>query len=150
MADQDFIGVQPHFAVKDGRAALDFYQMAFGAEVLFTLIDPSDGRLGHAEIRIGRSILMLNDEYPDFGALAPDTIGGSPVSFNIEVADADAAIARALTAGATLLRPASDQFYGHRSGMVLDPFGYRWALSHKVEEMSGKDMQARWNAETGA
>lgn len=148
MADPGCIGVQPHFTVRDGRAALEFYRAAFGAEVLYQLTDPSDGRLGHAEIRIGQSILMLNDEYPDFGALAPDTIGGSAVSFYVEVADADATIARALAEGATLLRPAADQSYGHRSGMVLDPFGYRWSIGHKLEDVAADEMQRRWNAET--
>ncbi|MGL4238694.1 VOC family protein [Tabrizicola sp.] len=150
MADLRYIGIQPHFTVKDGRAALEFYRTAFGAEVQYSLTDPSDGRLGHADIRIGQSVLMLNDEYPDFGALAPDTIGGSPVSFYVEVTDADAAIARALASGATLLRPAADQSYGHRNGMVLDPFGYRWSIGHKLEEVSAEDMQRRWDAETAA
>jgi PhnB protein len=150
MADLRTIGIRPHFTVKDGRAALEFYRAAFGAEVLYSLTDPADGRLGHAEIRIGQSVLMLNDEYPDFGALAPDTIGGSPVSFYVEVTDADAAISRALAAGATLLRPAADQTHGDRSGMVLDPFGYRWSIGHKLEEVSAEDMQRRWNAETEA
>ena len=150
MTETSCTGVRPHFTVRDGRAALDFYAAAFGAELMYSLTDPSDGRLGHAEIRIGDSVLMLNDEYPDFGALAPDTIGGSPVSFYVEVADADAAIARALASGATLLRPAADQSYGDRSGMVLDPFGYRWSIGHKLEEVSAGEMQRRWDAETGA
>ena len=101
------------------------YRAAFGAEEQFRLVEPG-GRIGHAEIRIGNSTVMLSDEYPDFGALSPVTVGGSPVKLHLYVEDADALVARAVGAGATLLRPVRDQFYGDRSGMIVDPYGHSW------------------------
>jgi PhnB protein len=150
VTDIRYTGVQPHFTVKGGAAALAFYRAAFGAEVMYQLTDPADGRLGHAEIRIGGSVLMLNDEYPDFGALSPDTLGGSPVMFAVTVSDAAAAMQRAVGAGATILRPVALQSHGNRMGVVLDPFGHRWSLIEPVEEVSADEMQRRWNEETGA
>jgi PhnB protein len=138
--------VQAHFTVKDAQAALAFYQAAFGAEVLYKLINPADGTIGHAEIRIGQTTLMMNDEYPDFGAVSPDTLGGSPMQFVAIVADADAAMAQALAAGATLPRPVNMQFYGNKAGMLLDPFGYRWSVQQEVEDVSPAEMQRRWDA----
>jgi PhnB protein len=135
--------VSTYFAVKDARAALDFYARAFGAEELFRLTDPT-GRIGHAEIRIGSTVLMLADEHPDFGTLSPPSIGGSPVSFHVRVDDADAAVDRAVEAGATLLRPLRNEFYGARSGMVADPFGYKWFLAHEIEQVDAAEMQRRF------
>ena len=112
---------------------------------VFRLVEPASGRVGHAEIRIGDSILMLNDEYPDFGAKSPAATGGSPVAFHIHVADADKAVDRAVKAGATLVRPVQDQFYGDRSGMVACPFGYRWFLAATKEVVSLAEMQKRWS-----
>ncbi|HYI04410.1 MAG TPA: VOC family protein, partial [Reyranella sp.] len=108
------------------------------------LTEPS-GKVGHAEIRIGDSVLMLNDEYPDFGAKSPTATGGSPVAFHIQVPDADKAVDRAVKAGATLMREVQDQFYGDRSGMVACPFGYRWFLATTKEVVSPEEMQKRWN-----
>jgi len=129
--------------VHDAKAAIDFYARAFGGVELFRLVEPA-GRVGHAEIRIGDSVLMLNDEYPDFGARSPVAIGGSPVAFQIRVADADAAVKRAVKAGATIVRPVEDQFYGERMGMVACPFGYRWSLSAPREQIDATEMQKRW------
>ncbi len=112
--------VQPHLTVHDAKAAIDFYVEAFGAVEQFRLVEPSGG-VGHAEIKIGDSLLMMNDEYPDFGARCPAAIGGSPVMFRIEVADADAAVERAVKAGATVVRPVQDEFYGDRMGVVACP-----------------------------
>lgn len=135
--------VQPHLTVHDAKAAIDFYVKAFGAVEQFRLVEPS-GRVGHAEVKIGDSLLMMNDEYPDFGAKCPAAIGGSPVAFRIEVADADAAVDRAVQAGATVVRPVQDEFYGDRMGMVACPFGYRWSLAQPKEVVSPADMQKRW------
>ena len=135
--------VRPHMTVHDAKAAIDFYVRAFGATELFRLVEPA-GRVGHAEIRIGDTVLMMNDEYPDFGARSPGAIGGSPVAFHIVVADADAAVERAVAAGATLVRPVQDQFYGDRSGMVACPFGYRWFLAAPKEVVTPEEMQKRW------
>ena len=135
--------LQAHMTVHDAKAAIAFYVKAFGAVELFRLVEPA-GRVGHAEIRIGDSVLMMNDEYPDFGARSPASIGGSPVSFRIQVPDADKAVERALDAGATLVRPVQDQFYGDRTGMVACPFGYRWSLAAAKEAVSSTEMQKRW------
>lgn len=134
----------PYLIVKGAAAALDFYKQAFGAVEEMRLTDPA-GRIGHAEITIGQSHLMLADEHPEFGALGPATLGGSPVTLHLEVADADAAADRAVAAGATLLRPVADQFHGNRSGMVADPFGHKWFLSAEIEAVSAEEMQRRYD-----
>jgi PhnB protein len=136
--------LRAHMTVHDATEAIAFYVKAFGATELFRLTEPS-GRVGHAEIQIGDSVLMLNDEYPDFGARCPASTGGSPVAFHIKVADADKAFARAIAAGATEIRPVQDQFYGDRSGMVACPFGYRWFLAAPKEIVSPAEMQKRWS-----
>jgi PhnB protein len=137
--------VLAHFIVKNAADALDFYSRAFGAEELFRLVDP-DGRIGHAEIRIGHTLLMLADEHPDFGAVSPPSLGGTTVSFHIVVSDAEQAVGRALEEGATLIRPIQEQFYGARSGMVADPFGYRWFIAHPTEEVAPDEMQRRYTS----
>jgi PhnB protein len=138
--------LRAHMTVHDAKAALDFYARAFGAVEQFRLTEPGSGRIGHAEVKIGDSLLMMNDEYPSFGAKSPNAIGGSPVAFHVQVPDADKAVERALAAGATLVRPVQDQFYGDRSGMVACPFGYRWSLATPKETVSAAEMQKRWSA----
>ena len=135
----------PYIVVKGAREALDFYKAAFGAEEQFVLVDPSDGRLGHGEFRLGGTTMMIADEYPDFGALSPDTLGGSPVTFHLYVDDVDAAFAHALSHGATELHPVKDQYFGDRCGTLLDPFGYRWTLGTRQEVVSPVEMQRRWD-----
>lgn len=135
--------LRAHATVHDAKAAIAFYTKAFGAVEQFRLSEPS-GRVGHAEIVIGDSVLMLNDEYPDFGAKSPASVGGSPVAFRIEVPDADAAVDLAVKAGATVVRPVKDEFYGDRMGMVACPFGYRWSLAAPKEQVSPAEMQKRW------
>ena len=144
-AKQKVLGqtLRAHATVHDAKAALAFYAKAFGAVEQFRLSEPS-GKVGHAEIRIGDSVLMLNDEYPDFGAKSPASVGGSPVAFQIQVPDADAAVDRAVKAGATVVRPVQDEFYGDRMGMVACPFGYRWSLATPKEQVSPAEMQKRW------
>lgn len=134
----------PYLVVKDAAAALDFYTRAFGAEEQLRLTDPA-GRIGHAHMAIGDSAFMLADEHPEFGALGPISLGGSAVSLHLEVADADAAAARAVDAGATVLRPVEDQFHGNRSGMVADPFGHKWFLSQQTEAVGPEEMQRRYD-----
>lgn len=136
--------VSIYIAVKDAAAAIDFYRRAFGAEELYRLVGP-DGRIGHAEMRLGDSTIMLSDEYPDFGALSPVSVGGSPVKFYLAVEDADAFAAQALREGATLLRPVEDQFHGNRSGLLADPFGHNWFVASRVEIVSPQEMQRRWD-----
>lgn len=132
-----------YLVVKGASGAIEFYQRAFGANELFRLTEPG-GKVGHAELRIGNSTFMLADEYPDFGALSPTTIGGSPAKMHLYVDNADAAVKRAVDAGATLLRPVTDEFYGDRGGMVADPFGFSWFLAQHVEDVAPKEMQRRF------
>lgn len=137
--------VTPYLALRDARAALDFYARAFGAELMLKL-DMPDGSIAHAEIRIGDSILMLSEENPDWGNRSPQSLGGSPVFLMIYVPDVDAAFARALEAGAEAVRPVADQFYGDRSGTLKDPFGYQWTLATHIEDVSTEEAQKRMNA----
>ena len=136
----------PYLVVKGAKAAIDFYRRAFGATLDFELIDPGDGRIGHAELRFGATRLFLADEYPDFGAVGPDTIGGSPVKLHLDVADVDDFIDRAVRAGATVLRHAKLEFHGHRTALLADPFGYSWFIASRVEDVSPQEMQRRWAA----
>jgi PhnB protein len=134
----------PYLVVKGANEAIAFYTKAFGAKELFRLSEPS-GKVGHAELEIRGSTFMLADEYPDFGALAPTTIGGSPVSLHLSVDDVDRVVAKATAAGATVLRAIKDEFYGDRTGMIADPFGHKWHVSTRKEEVSPEEMQRRWN-----
>jgi len=135
----------PHLVVRGAAQAMQFYARVFGAREDFSLLEPS-GKVGHAEMLIGDSRLMLADEYPDFGALAPGSVGGTPVALHLYVPDVDATIALAEAHGATVLRAAKDEFYGDRSGTVLDPFGHRWNLATRKDSVSPAEMQRRWTA----
>ncbi|MGA2630135.1 MAG: VOC family protein [Terriglobia bacterium] len=134
--------VTPHLIVNDGAAALEFYKKAFGAVELFRMTRP-DGRIGHAEIKIGDSPVMLADEHPEMGALSPQSVGGSPVSIYLYVADVDAMFNQAVAAGASVVRPLQNQFYGDRTGGVKDPFGYQWYIATHVEDVSPEELQRR-------
>ncbi|HEY8228848.1 MAG TPA: VOC family protein [Rhodanobacteraceae bacterium] len=130
----------------DGAAkAIDFYTRAFGAREKFRLAEPG-GRIGHAELDFGGTIIMLADAFPEFGLRDPKALGGTPVSIHLHVDDADAMIRRAVDAGAALEREPSDMFYGERSGSVFDPFGHRWLVGHNIEEMSPEEMQRRYTS----
>jgi PhnB protein len=120
----------------------------FGARVDFSLLEPG-GKVGHAELLIGESRLMLADEYPDFGALAPASVGGTPVALHLYVPDVDSTMALAEELGATVLRVPKDEFYGDRSGTLLDPFGHRWNIATRKEAVSPEEMQRRWTAMLG-
>jgi PhnB protein len=132
----------PYLCVGNASAALDFYCRAFGAIEAFRLTDPS-GKIGHAEVHLAGMTFMLADEYPDFGARSPASIGGSPVSLLLYVADVDAVVTQAVSAGATLLRPIVDEFYGDRVGMVMDPFGHKWHIATRIEQVAPAEMQRR-------
>lgn len=140
----------PYIVAKNAEAALDFYSAAFGAVEDFRLTDPGDGRIGHAEMDIGTSRLMLADEFPDFGALSPDTVGGTPVTLYLALDNVDAVVTRAEALGALVLRAPADQSFGERTATLLDPFGHRWMLAQKIEDVSPVEMQRRWENETGA
>jgi len=132
----------PYLIVKGAAKALDFYAKALGATELYRMADPS-GKVGHAEMRIGDSHLMLADEFPEMGALGPQVNGGHSVSFLVYVPDVDAAFARAVAAGGKAVRPVEDQFYGDRSGTLVDPFGHQWTLATHVEDVSPEEMERR-------
>jgi PhnB protein len=134
----------PLLRVANAAAAIDFYVRAFDAREVMRF--EAGGRVPHAEIEIGDSLIMLGDEAPDYGFPGPQKLGGSPVGMHLRVDDADAAIAHAVEAGATLIEPATDQFYGDRSGRVSDPFGYTWTIAMRREEMSVGEMQQRMAA----
>jgi PhnB protein len=137
--------VTPYLALRDAAGALDFYRHAFGAALVMKL-DMPDGKVAHAELKIGDSIVMCAEESAEWGNLAPPSIGGSPVSLLVYVPDVDAACAQALAAGATEVRPVADQFYGDRTGVVKDPYGYQWTLATHVEEVSVEEAQRRMEA----
>jgi PhnB protein len=143
MAGQNRMSLTPYIAVKGAANAIAFYKKVFGAKEEFRLED-QDKRIGHAELSIGDGRLMLSDEYPDFGALAPPSIGGTPVKLHLYVADVDATMKKAQSAGATVLRAAQDQFHGDRSGMIVDPFGHQWFLATRKENVSPQEMQKRF------
>ena len=132
----------PYLAFEDAAAAIDFYVRAFGGTETLRLPMPG-GRIGHAEMRIGPSLIMLSDEAPDYGALSATHYGGSPISLLLYVEDVDAFVARAESAGAKIIRPVADQFYGDRSGVLLDPFGYKWSIATHVEDVPPEEMKRR-------
>jgi PhnB protein len=131
--------------LKNASDAIAFYAAAFGARENYRLTEPGGTRIGHAELDFDGTTVMLADEFPEFGVKGPEAIGGTPVTVQLQVENADAAIARAVAAGAILERPAQDQFYGERAGTVRDPFGHRWTMSHRIEQVSPEEMQRRWN-----
>jgi PhnB protein len=133
-----------YLCFKDASAAIDFYREAFGAKEVMRLTEPS-GKIGHAELEIGDSLIMLSDEYPDYGALSPETIGGSPVRIHLDVDDVDAFARQAISAGAIVSRPIADQFYGDRSGQLRDPFGYTWTVSTHLKDVSVEEMQKQFD-----
>lgn len=143
---QGYHTLTPYMTVRDCIAAIEFYQRAFGAEKVMQL-DMPDGKIAHAEIRIGDSILMLSEENKEWGNKSPVTLGGSPMFLMIYVPDVDAAFNKAIVAGATEVRPVQDQFYGDRSGTLKDPYGHQWTLSTHIEDVSEEEAQRRMEAE---
>jgi len=137
--------VTPYLAIKNAAEALEFYRKAFGASERYRLMMP-DGRVGHAEIGLGDSIVMLSDEFPEFGGKAPDALGGSPVSMHLYVEDVDAFFKKAVAAGASVRKPVMDQFYGDRSGQLADPFGHLWWVATHKEDVAPEEMQKRVQA----
>lgn len=134
--------VTPYLFVDDGPAALEFYERVFGAVVRMRM-DWGEGKVGHAEFEIGDSLLMLASEFPELEALSPKSIGGTSVSLSVYVENVDEVFARAVAAGAKEVRPVSNQFYGDRSGTILDPFGHQWSLSTHVEDVSPEELERR-------
>jgi PhnB protein len=131
----------PSVVVDNAAKAIDFYRDAFGAKETYRL--PMGDKIGHAEMQIGDSRFMLSDEYPNRDALSPKSRGGATGSFMIYVPDADAAIEKAKKAGAKVVQPAENQFWGDRMGTVVDPFGHKWMLGTHIEDVSAEEMKRR-------
>jgi PhnB protein len=140
-----YSGVTSYLIIRDASRALEFYKKAFGATELMRFPGP-DGKIGHAEIKIGEGVVMLADESLERGHKGPQTLGGTPVSLMFYVPDVDARFAKALAAGATVMHPLKDQFYGDRSGTLTDPFGHVWTIATHTEDVSGEEMQRRMAA----
>jgi PhnB protein len=136
--------VTPYLILDNARAAIDFYTRAFGAKELFRL--PMGDRIGHAELLIGDSRIMLADENPQVDAYSAKHYQGSPISLMIYVEDVDAFAQKAVAAGATIVRPVQTQFYGDRSGVLLDPHGFKWSIATHVEDVSAEEMDKRMKA----
>jgi PhnB protein len=134
--------VTPYLIVDGGSAAIDFYTSVLGATERMRMPAPED-KVGHAELEIGDSVIMLADEAPDMDARGPRAVGGTPVSLHVYVEDADSVFERAVQAGAKALRPVEDRFYGDRSGSFEDPFGHQWHVATHVEDIPADEMKER-------
>ena len=140
--------LSPYLAVAGAAEAIEFYVKVFGATERMRLAGP-DGRIGHAELEFGDSLLMLADEFPDMDARGPKSVGGTPVTISLYVEDVDQVFERALEAGAKELRAVEDQFYGDRSGQFEDPFGHHWSVATHVEDVPPEEMEQRAAAAMG-
>ncbi|MDQ1397394.1 MAG: PhnB protein [Acidimicrobiaceae bacterium] len=134
--------LSPYLCIDGADEAIRFYGTVFGATERMRMPGPG-GTIGHAELQIGSAVIMLSDPFPDMGVTDPKAVGGTPVTIGIYVDDVDAVFKRAIEAGATSLRPATDQFYGDRSGQFLDPFGHKWSVSTHIEDVSPAEMEKR-------
>ncbi len=138
----EYNGVTPYLIVDDAARAIEFYKQAFSATEVYRF-DAPGGRVGHADVKIGDTHVMLADEHPQVGARSPKTIGGSPVSLSLYVEDVDATVEKAVEAGARIVRPVANQFYGDRTCGLEDPFGHVWYVATHVEDVSDEEMQKR-------
>jgi PhnB protein len=134
--------VIPYLIVDGGEAAIDFYTKVLGATERMHMPSPG-GRIGHAELELGDSLIMLADEHPDMGILGPRSVGGTPVMISVYVEDVDSVFERALAEGAKSVRPVEKQFYGDRTGQFEDPFGHRWSIATHVEDVPPGEMEKR-------
>ena len=134
--------ITPYLVIKGAARAIDYYKSVFGATVVVRM-DAPGGQVGHAELQIGDSRFMLADENPQMGHRSAETIGGSPVSLYVYLPDCDKVVEKAVAAGAKILKPVADQFYGDRSGFIQDPFGHLWGIATHVEDVSDEEMKER-------
>jgi uncharacterized glyoxalase superfamily protein PhnB len=130
----------PFLTVRNAVRAIEFYKQAFGAQERGVAKGP-DGKVMHAELKIGDSVIMLSDEFPEFGSLSPQSVGGSPMGLHIYIENVDAAFDRAVKAGAQVEMPVSDQFWGDRYGKLKDPFGHKWSIATHIKDMSADEMK---------
>lgn len=142
---EGYHSVTPYLFVKSAINAIEFYKNVFGATEIMRMPGP-DGRIMHAELRIGDSIVMLADENPHMGMMSPQTVGGFSVGLHVYIPDVDAVVQKAVENGAKPLRPVKDQFYGDRSGSILDPFGHLWTVSTHVEDVTPEELKKRMAA----
>ena len=142
---EGYHSVTPYLIIKGAAEAIEYYKKSFGATELFRMPAP-DGKIGHAEIRIGNSPVMLADEHPEMGYRSPTSLGNTPVGLMIYVEDCDSVYNQAVAAGAKVLKPLTDQFYGDRSGTVTDPFGHQWTVATHQEDVSSEEMERRMNS----
>ena len=136
-----FHTVTPYLVVDGAEKAIEFYKKVFGAEAIDVAKGP-DGKVMNAQLKIGDSMIMLNDEFPDYGAVGPTKMGGSPITLHLYVPDADATYNKAVEAGCQVTMPLADQFWGDRYGMVVDPFGHKWGIATRVKDVSQADIDA--------
>jgi PhnB protein len=141
--------VTPYLVVEGAAKAIDFYSGVFGAVEQMRMPAPGN-KIGHAEIKIGGSVVMLADAVPEMGHKSPKALGGSPISLLLYVENADATVEKAVQAGAKLVRPVEDQFYGDRMGGIEDPFGHHWYVATHVEDVSPEEMKRRMEAQASA
>ena len=139
---EGYNSITPYLIIKGAADAIDYYKNVFGATEIMRMAQP-DGRIGHAELKIGNSHIMLADEFPEMEHRGPLSLGSSPVSILLYVEDVDAIVARAVSAGAKILKPVQDQFYGDRSGFIQDPFGHLWGVATHKEDVSPQEMEER-------
>ncbi|WP_331769806.1 VOC family protein (plasmid) [Embleya sp. NBC_00888] len=139
---EDYPRVTPYLCVDGAAAAIDFYVSVLGATERMRMPAPG-GKIGHAELQLGNSVVMLADEYPDMGFRSPKTVGGTPVTLHVYVEDVDAVFASALAKGSTELRAVKNEFYGDRTGQFEDPFGHRWSVASHVEDVPEDEMAKR-------
>ena len=135
--------VTPYLTIRNAAAALEFYKQIFGATEKMRMAEP-DGKVGHAEIEIGKTRIMISDEYPELDVLGPESRGGTTAGLHLLVDDVDAVFSAAVAAGAKELKPVSDQFYGERSGKLADPFGHVWYIGTVKEQLSDEEVQSRY------
>lgn len=140
----DIYQLFPYLRVRDANAAIEFYKAAFGATEMFRLQEPG-GRIGHAQLKFGSAVVMLSDEYPEYGIQGPQGSDGTGSSVHLHVQDVDAMTAQAKAAGANVIMEPKDQFYGERAAKLIDPFGHEWYLGSQIEDVSPEEMQRRFD-----
>jgi len=139
---EGYHSITPYLIIKHAVKAIEFYKKAFGAKEAMKM-EHANGKIGHAELKIGDAKIMLADEWPEMDARSPEAYGGSPMSIHLYVKDADAVISKAVSLGAKITRPLENMFYGDRSGMIEDPYGYKWCVSTHIEDVTPAKMKKR-------
>jgi PhnB protein len=142
---EGYHNVTPYLVIKGAAKAIDFYKQAFNATEIMRMPQP-DGRVGHAELKFGDSVVMMADEFPEMNVLGPTTLGNTSVGLLLYVDDVDKAVERAVAMGAKIEKPVQDQFYGDRMGTIIDPFGHKWSLAVHIEDVTPEEMKRRMAA----